>query len=86
MKRNELLLTYLKRIGFDLKPCGCEYYLIQDHNGIDTEYMFWDTTITHKSGNTVAEFEIKEDNMKCDGNALFIGNDRNFVMFVNHDM
>lgn len=72
MKRKELLLTYLKRIGFGLKPCGCEHYLIQDHNGIDTEYMFWDTTITHKGENTVAEFEIKEGNMKCDGTRFLL--------------
>ena len=87
MHTKELLLTYLRKIGFDLKYCGNEHYLIQDHNGINTKYMFWDTTITCKNENTVSEFKIEENNINIiEKNMLLIGNDINYVMFFNHDM
>ena len=87
MKPKQILFTYLKRIGFNLKDCGHEHYLIQDNNGVDTEYMLWDTTITCKNRNVVSEFKIEDDNINfIDENMLCIGNDTNYVIFINQDM
>ena len=87
MEPMKLLQQYLDKIKWSLKHCGCDHYTIQDHNEVDTDYIFWDTSITCKSGNTVSEFGIKRGNIKfIEDNAVCIGTDNNFVLFMNHDL
>lgn len=87
MKPKELLETYLNKIKWSLKHCGCDHYTIQDHTGTDTDYIFWDASITCKNGNAVSEFCIKRGNIKfIEDNAVCIGTDNNFVLFMNHDL
>lgn len=83
----KLLQHYLDKIKWSLKHCGCNHYTIQDHNGIDTPYLFWDTSITYKNGNTVSAFDIKRGNIKIiEDNMVCIGTNNNFVLFMNHDL
>ena len=87
MTPKELLEQYLHKINWSLKHCGCEHYTIQDHNGKDTDYVLWDTSITCKTDNVVSAFNIKKGNIKLIGlDAVSIGAENSFVLFMNHDM
>lgn len=87
MNPKELLEQYLHKINWSLKHCGCDHYTIVDHNGKDTDYVLWDTSITCKKDNVVTEFNIKNGNIKLIGfDAVSIGAENGFVLFMNHDM
>lgn len=87
MEPIKLLQQHLDKIKWSLKHRGCDHYTIQDHNGVDTPYLFWDTSVTCKNCNTVSAFDIKKGNIKIiEDNMVCIGTDNNFVLFINHDL
>lgn len=87
MTAKELLTKYLNGIGWSLRPCGCDHYMIQDHENNDTGYMLWGSEISAKSNNTVTAFTISEQNIKLTENEnVCVGTNDNIVLFMNHDM
>ena len=87
MTPKELLEQYLHKINWSLDHHGCDHYTIVDHNGKDTDYVLWDTSITCKKDNVVTAFDIKKGNIKLiEFDAVSIGADNSCVPFMNHDM
>ena len=87
MNPKELLEQYLHKINWSLKYCGCDHYTIVDHNGKETDYVLWDTSIMYKTDNVVTAFDIKKGNIKLIGfDAVSIGADNSFVLFMNHGL
>ena len=87
MNPKELLEQYLHKINWSLKHCGCAHYTIVDHNEKDTDYVLWSESITCKTGNSISEFVVNEENIKLIGfDAVGIGADNSFVLFMNHGL